>query len=330
MARALSLPAALLAHLAGAAHISQPATSPPPHPTAQPATRGQDEQDCGWLDLPEDVFLSPKISDGFTKGGDIETADGGVQASWTQDLFAWNYQTVYFYSGGIDAKLFAKAEVIEDEEVQLLGVAVQKRPNMTTIVFRDCNDVVLYIVRETKKAPYNFEIYNRDDQLVSKSKHGEKFTDQIHFFDQSDAPLAIAQSPTIVQGNPKELPDQAHESFGNIPAWEVKYVDGHPNNSTLGIEHNRWVIVLTVQEHAVRTAERAPNGNMMQPGVFGVFLTLTALFFCVAACSVCGLFFWIYRLVYPKRYEEVENKYLQDNRRMYGSLATRWEPPAQI
>lgn len=295
-------------------------------PTAQPPSRGQDSGECGWLTLPEDVFLSPRTSDSFARSGVLESDAGGVFATWQQDLFAWNYQTVYFNVG---SKLFVKAEVIENEAVQLPGIQLQKVKDVNTIAIKDCNNVLLYILRETTKAPYTYKIFNRDDNLIATSEMGEFFTDQIHFYDDEHNPLVIAQSPKIVDGNPEPVADNAHPSLGNVPSWEVRYLHGYNSSSSLLIEEYRWVIMLAVQERAIRSADRAADGQVMPSKTFPLFIGISTVFFLVVTALLCCCFFGVYRLVYPKKNDEVENKYLRDMRlpengppsqQMYGSL----------
>lgn len=318
--------AALISAVAGAsawegAGLRRASAPPPPRPTKQPATRGQDDQTCGWLSLPDDIFLSPKISDKFTKSGSFENRDGATYSAWTQDLFAWDYQTVYFQ---VDSKLFVKAEVIENEEVQLPGIVLKKErhgPPVSTVVLRDCNNVVMYILREAKGSAHSYNISNRDDVLIASSIQGTYFKDQMQFFDDEGKPIVLAQSPNLIEDRPEGAPgDHGEEYFGRIAPWEVKFIDGYNSSSSLIIPQNRWVIAIAVQVRAIRDAERGGDGAVTAPEVFPFFMALVVVGIMVVLALFFCFFLWVYRLVYPKRYDEIENKYLQDQRRMYGSF----------
>lgn len=293
-------------------------------PTAQPATRGQDTQECGWLSLPEDVLLSPKTTDGFARSGDIESDAGGVFATWQQDLFSWSYQSISFQ---VESKLFVKTELITNAEAQLPGVKLSSwmAPGGNILAVKDCNNVLLYTFHESTKPPYAYDIYNRANELVAKSGAGEFFTDQIHFFDDEHKPIVIAQSPKIVADNPAPIGDRAHASMGYVPSWEVRFIAGYGSNSSLLLAQNRWVIVLAVQELAVRGADRSSSGEVMAPRMFPLFIVVYAIFAVAIVFAICSFFVWVYRQVYPKTYPEpplVENKYLQpfQMRNPYGTV----------
>lgn len=277
-------------------------------PTPQPATRGQDEQECGWLALPENIFMSPRISDGFAVSGDIESDTGAIFCTWTQDLFAWEYETVYF---NVDTKLFVKAERVDEEDELPVEERVKIPYGWNAYVFKDCTGVVLYIVREEKKWPHRVTVSNRADQLVAYSEKAGYFKDQLHFYDDLHAPIAIAQSPMIVEGNPGFIRNGAEDAMGGIPTWEVMFVSGYGSNSSLILAQNRWVVALAVQYRAIRGASRAKDGSVLPSALRVLSIGVSVAFFVALVLAFFALLVWVYRLVHPPSYPEIENEYLQ-------------------
>jgi len=289
--------------------------------TMQPSTRGQDEGTCGWLDLPDRFFMRVKVAEHTALKGDWENDSGAQYVEFVQDLFAWQYETVYFYTG---SKLFMKTEVIANEEVQLPSVKLQNarenEKHYFTIALKDCNDILMYVLREKRTPPYTYEIYNRDDQLVAYSEFGSLHVDKIFWYDHLKKPIAISQSPRLVENAYRMIDDRADPYFGNVPTWEVKFIHGYDPSEIVSIMQNRWVIAAAIQERAIRSVARGPDGKPDQPEAFPWFvgLTIFALAVCVGAVAYC--FYWIFRLVYPKSYKEVENKFLKHDKQIYGEL----------
>lgn len=291
-------------------------------PTGQPATRGQDEQICGFLDLPEDFFLSQRVSDSMTKSGVWESDAGGTFLTWTQDLFAYKYQTVYFY---VDSRLLFKAEVIDNDEIQLgrklpMRTLKDEKDKWTVIALKDCQDVLLYTLLESNTGRHVAEIYNRADELVAFSRPGATFPDQIHYFDSEKAPIAISQSPMVTD---HETPTAGGSHREDVAIWEVQYLHGYNSNSSLVIPQYRWVLGAAIQERAIRSAlGRTANGDLEKPSAYFWFLALCIVGILVLAAAVCGCCFRVYRLVYPDRYEEVSNLFLKDSN-VYGALEVK-------
>jgi hypothetical protein len=293
-------------------------------PTPQPSSRGQDEGSCGFLMINEDaIFMRPHASDSMARAGGWEDDSGAQRLIWKQDQFAWEYETIYFY---VDSKLFLKAEVIENEEVQLPTVRLNnarrhdKEHKVVTIALKDCNDVLLYILREHTGKSHDYEISDRNDELLATSEMGTLDVDQIHWYDTERKPIAIAQSPVVIPGVHRHIDNQADPHFGNVPSWEVMFLSGYNSSSSLLIPEKRFTILAAVQERAIRNAMRGPDGEVEPSAAFPWFVGLFCLgiFVCIAACF--GFLHWVYRLVYPKTFREVENKFLQPDKKIYGSL----------
>jgi len=289
--------------------------------TVQPSTRGQDEGSCGFLDLPDRFFMRVKVAEHTAMKGDWENDSGAQYVEWVQDQFAWQYETVYFYTG---TKLFMKTEVIENEEVQLPSVklknARENQKNVFTIAMKDCNDILMYVLRETRSPPYLYEVYNRDDQLIAYSEFGSLHVDKMFWYDHLKKPIAIAQSPRLVENVYRLIDDRADPYFGNVPTWEIKFLKGYDPTAIVTIEQNRWVIAAAVQERAIRSASRGPDGKPRPPEAFPWFVGLSIFALCVCIGAVAYCFYWIFRLVYPKSYKEVENKFLKHDRKIYGEM----------
>jgi len=289
--------------------------------TVQPSTRGQDEGTCGFLNLPERFFMRVKVAEQMALKGDWENDSGAQYLEFVQDLFAWQYESIYFYIG---EKLFMKSEVIENEEVQLPSVklsnARENEKKVYTMALKDCNDVLMYVLRENRTKPYLYEIFNRDDQLVAYSEFGELHSDKMFWYDHLKKPIAIAQSPRLMEDLHRVIDDRADPYFGNVPTWEIKFLKGYDPTAVVSIQQNRWVIAAAIQERAIRSASRGPGGRPNPPEAFPWFvgLTIFALAVCIGAIAYC--FYWIFRLVYPKTHKEVENKFLKQDKAIYGEL----------
>lgn len=292
-----------------------------PTVTVQPSTRGQDEGSCGWLDLPDTFFMRVKVAEHTALKGDWENDSGAQFVEWVQDQFAWQFESVYFYTG---SKLFMKTEVIQNEEVQLPSVklknAQENAKHVFTIALKDCNDVLMYVLREKRSPPYTYEIYNRDDQLVAYSEFGSLHVDKMYWFDHLHKPIAVSQSPRLVENVYRVIDDRADPYFGNVPTWEVRFLKGYDPTAIVTIEQNRWVIAAAIQERAIRSAARGPDGRPKPPEAFPWFVGLTIFAFAVGVGAIAYCFYWIFRLVYPKSYKEVENKFLKPDKGVYGEL----------
>jgi len=285
--------------------------------TAQPATRGQDELSCGFLDLPKDFFLSQRTNDPLAKSGVWESDDGGTFVSWTQDLFAFHYSIVNFF---VDSRLLFRAETVDDDLVQIgreLTMRKKTRKDFTVISLKDCDDVLLYTIFEAIAKPHQIEIYNRADQLVAWSKNGYSFPDQLHFYDHEEAPIFISQSPMI---SDSISPSSGDAKRSDIATWQVEFLQGYNSNSSLVLPQNRWVLAAAVQERAIRDAAgRTANGGVEEPPVYWWFMVMSFGFFALFVGALIGVCCCAYRLVYPRRYEEVTNPFLKDGS-VYGAL----------
>lgn len=291
-------------------------------PTAQPASRGQDEQECGFTTLPEKFRLVPRVQDEMTRMGFFETDQGATLVQWTQSLFGWAYQNIFF---NIDDKAFIKVEVLDNDGVDALydelaeeGIETPiSNADFNTIVIKDCQDVLLYIFREHRQNINIYEVYNRAFQFLAGSVEGINYQDQIHFYDEHRAPIAIAQSPfvtTMAATTIYKPPD------GQVKQWEIEYVGGDMgSNSSLVGEEYRWVLATAVQVRAIREATWA-NGSPEEPGVYSWFLFTWFLVFSLVVLLGCYLLRFMYFLVYPREMQPaITNPFMKDFR-AYGVL----------
>jgi len=290
-------------------------------PTAQPASRGQDEQECGFTTLPEKFRLIPKVQDEMTRMGFFQTDQGATLMQWTQSLFGWAYQNVFF---NVDDKAFIKAEVLDYAGLDALydGLAEEgiempiSNADFNTIVIKDCQDVLLYIFREHKRNINIYEVYNRAGQFIAGSVEGINYKDQIHFYDETRKPIAIAQSPLVTTMAAEAL---YKASDGQVKQWEIEYVGGFSSNSSLKLEEYRWVLATAVQMRAIRDADWA-NGAPEEPAVYPWFIfTWFSVLFVFVVLAVC-LLRVTYFLVYPREKQAaIANPFMKDFR-AYGVL----------
>lgn len=293
-----------------------PATQAPPvnssavTPTGQPPTRGQDSQLCAFVELPDDIMLAPQLSDRMVKHGTWQTLDGAQQVSWTQDLFSWDYDTIYLKA--MD-KVLARMDVITDLEAELPGYNIKldskKEGPFTVIAVKDCADQLLYVFHEHKDVKHNYRIFNRDEELVAQMIGGALLYDQMHIYDDKMVPFALAQSPTIVEDSFNEhVRNRPDAVFGGVPTYQLRFVPGYNSNSSLLLPQNRWVLAAALQERACRNAMRFDGGY---PPAYPWFVGLLGFFGLVLVGGLLFLIHMIFRCVYPKFYPEIENSFLQ-------------------
>mmetsp|Transcript_34834 Transcript_34834/g.81353 ORF Transcript_34834/g.81353 Transcript_34834/m.81353 type:complete len:338 (+) Transcript_34834:128-1141(+) len=281
-------------------------------PTKQPATWGQDMQECGYLYLPQHIQLAPKSASVMHMAGAWESLDGATFAAWSQALWPWSLQE---WSMDVGLKLFILAAPVmstfrSDQRSALedLGMYLPQRDGFKVpVVFRDCNGVPMYAVMERDADPLLMEVYNREGQFVAGSRRGDSKGEEIRFHDETGAPLAYAvrlqaggaTSSTASQGSagPREL-----------APWQIQFFDQTWTNSTLALPQNRWVIAASVQERALEEAAQQPH-ILVVLGCIG--LLLAALAFCAGLVFLLGLGIW--RAVFPRRKTtNVRNIFLED------------------
>lgn len=279
-------------------------------PTGQPPSRGQDSQMCAFVELPDDLMLAPKLADKFVRHGNWQTVDGAEFADWTQDLFSWSYDLIYLNAAG---KMLASLEVIRDVEAQLPGFNVhlteKKEGPYTTVAVKDCAGQLLYVFHEHKDSKHNYRIFNRDEKLVAQIVGGNLFYDQMHIYDDKMVPMAISQSPWIVEDSfNMHIRNRPDAGMGGVPSYELRFIPGYNSNSSMMLPQNRWVIAAAIQERACRNALRFDGGY---PAAYPWFVGLLVFFFLVLVGSLLYLLHMMFRCVYPKFYPEIENVFLQ-------------------
>lgn len=280
-------------------------------PTGQPPTRGQDEQLCAFVELPDDIMLAPKLSDKLVKHGNWQSIDGAEFVEWSQDLFTWSYDMIYLSTG---TKVLAKMEVIHDAETQLPGYRIdlkktKEEGKFTTIALKDCSDQLLYVFHEHKDVKHNYRIFNRDEELVAQIVGGNLFYDQMHIYDDKMVPIGITQSPWIVEDSYNmHVRNRPDASTGGVPSYELRFISGYNSSSSMLLPQNRWVLAAAVQERACRNAMRFDGGY---PAAYPWFLGLAIFAGLVLVGGFILILHMIFRCVYPKLYPEIENVFLQ-------------------
>merc|ERR1719487_304560 len=288
-------------------------------PTGQPPTRGQDEQLCAFVELPDDIMLAPKLSDKLVKHGNWQSIDGAEFVQWSQDLFTWSYDMIYL--SVMNNKILAKMEVIQDVELQLPGYKIElenkkEGGEFTVIALKDCSDQLLYVFHEHKDAKHNYRIFNRDEKLVAQIVGGNLYYDQLHIYDDKMIPIGIVQSPFIVEDSYNaHVRNRPDADMGGVPSYELRFVSGYNSNSSMLLPQNRWVLAAAIQERACRNSLRFDGGY---PPAYPWFLGLAIFAGLVFLGVVVVVLQMIFRCVYPKLYPEIENVFLQSTLQRQG------------
>mmetsp|Transcript_28243 Transcript_28243/g.65325 ORF Transcript_28243/g.65325 Transcript_28243/m.65325 type:complete len:343 (-) Transcript_28243:49-1077(-) len=279
-------------------------------PTKQPATWGQDMQECAWLSLPSYIQLAPKITTAFHTAGVWESFHGATFSSWSQALWPWSSEDWEMEVGSkvfmlaMPAKTALRAPQLE--ALADVGMVLPQRDGFSVpIVFKDCNGVPVYAVMENTVDPTVIEVYNRYGEFVAGSQSADESGDVIRYHDDVGAPLAIAQR---LKARSNELQQGVLFSYRDVIPWEIQFMDDSWTNSSLGLAQNRWVIAATVQERALEDASRT----------LPISVTLMCLLGVVAAAAcllglVVLLFLGIWRAVFPRQKgSNVRNIFLED------------------
>lgn len=290
-------------------------------PTAQPASRGQDEQECGFTTLPEKFRLVPRDQGEVGRMGFFETGEGAALVQWNQNLFGWAYQNIAF---NVDDKAFIKAEVLDYagvnqlyDELEEEGIQMPvSNAEFNTIALKDCQGVLLYLFREHRQNINIYEVYNRAGQFIAGSVEGINYKNQVHFYDEQRKPIAIAQSPLVTTAAAEAVYKSPE---GQVKQWEIQFISGFDSNSSLKDEEYRWVLATAIQVRAIREADWS-NGAPQEPAVYPWFIfTWFSVIFVVTVLAGC-LIRSIYFLVYPReRQAAIANPFMKDFR-AYGVL----------
>mmetsp|Transcript_44672 Transcript_44672/g.81532 ORF Transcript_44672/g.81532 Transcript_44672/m.81532 type:complete len:342 (+) Transcript_44672:151-1176(+) len=312
-------------HMWEASRAVEPSLPVQVAPTKQPATWGQDMQECGWLSLPRYVQLAPKTTNAFHTVGVWESYHGATFASWSQALWPWSSED---WEMEVGSKVFmlaaaAKTTLRADQREALadVGMLLPERDGFSVpIVFKDCNGVPIYAVMENTVDPTVVEVYNRFGEFVAGSQSTDKRGDVMKYHDDVGAPLAVAQR---LEARSNGLQQGVFFSYREVSPWEIQFMDDSWTNSSLALAQNRWVIAATIQERALEDASR-------QLPIALLLMSLLALV-AGAACLlglVALLFLGIWRAVFPRpKTSLVRNIFLEDLQ-AYPSAASASAPHA--
>jgi len=206
-----------------------------------------------------------------------------------QGIFPWIPEAVHCF---VDSKLLFKSEVFRDSQ-RLPGEVVGSLRNASgfdTIVLRDCNHIVQYVVRVQPTNPSFYEIYNRLGELVAQTAQDQAFTreDVMRINDEQGLPVAIAQTPALqaTASYGSDRPAQrgegqlagtwppTREDVDVLAPWQIKSFDAYTSQSSLIIAQNRWVLAAVVQDYALRGVWQQPS---LLSRAFLPVLAITAL-----------------------------------------------------
>jgi len=245
----------------------------------QPATPGQDSQDCGYALLPDAFQLVVRETGWFFRTGAWTSRDGGTLITWSQPLFG-SSRAVYYFAWN---KLFVKTREIKQVDGEL-GIRLPRyNPKLwTAVALMDCQDVVMYVLLSHRDKRSVYEIYNQAGQFLGASDVREENPDKLFFYGEEEHALAIAQSPQVFNSMQQVLATPNSQTIPRDPNhWGIQFVPPWATNSSLEFSQNRWVLAVAVQDLAL-----IQLGNT-QP--YAVIMLLSAVFlFALAVLAYKG------------------------------------------
>jgi len=225
-------------------------------------SEGQENQNCGYLLLPEVVQLRTTSSGNFGRSGLWKTPSGATLATYEQQFFRWQPQKVSVYRG---AKLLFKTELdgLDMNHSTLPGHALQR------VGILDCERTPLFYfdVRNATTpigvTRFEYDIYDGEGNLIAVARYNtsEFYPDQMMFRDMQNQPIAVAEAPGVqtepLKFSVEQSPKPSQEL--GISPWEVKFYGAESSSSDLVLAQFRWVVVAIVQDHALRVADTPPR-----------------------------------------------------------------------
>lgn len=308
---------------------TDPTTDQDSDPTPQPATRGQDSQDCAFVRLPEKITLAESdVGNFFRREGVWENDDGATYLSWYQDRFSWSYNTVQFWDGDFMlASVVSTAETALEEAGILLPAS--RRSGNSHLAVKDCRGVIMYVFLENMADPTKYEVYNRKGQLLSTSFKGQIYPDQLEWRDYAQVPMALAQSPVVSTAPNMHKHYEAQRESHVVKMWQIEYQPSFNSNSSLLKSQFRWVLAMATQMMAIRELDMVPQGHgrLRTPAIFPLFV----LFQIFVASGVIALLLLCFRRAYDVVYQPaptpaILNPYLKDWA-PYGALVQQHKWP---
>lgn len=284
---------------------------------AYASTDGQDQQTCPILKLPGLLHLEAKSSSWFRRSGSMDNPNKVSMASWTQNLVAQKWKTLYLRD--VDGKLALKAVPMDKDvlsrnydwapknssgDVELFnsyatdlrqqaGWVAESDTSKTWVALMDCTGALLFVFCLQAGEPGHTDIFDRFGYLLAHSLNDASIA-RMQFVDINGHLLATAESPGLWQNIPRsDLPKD--DAYGGILFYELGYeAGGYVNASRLMDVDYRWVIASAMQVNAIYEAEDGwtPNAQLV---------VAVATSCCAALGAVilfCGCYF-IYRIVFP-------------------------------
>lgn len=301
-----------------------------PSPTNQPPTRGQDEQKCGFMLLPDRVTLSSDIPDwlGLSWSGPWSSMDGGTFATWYQNFFRWVQPS---FSVFVDSKLMFRMESLGDEGRLAPGEDVLYREPEGTgraggfhaHAMTDCQNDVMYVIGS--HADCTHKIYDRFGSLVAESYHPEHpfFKDSVLFEDENKKPIAVAMSPMIIDtkmysyGMPEP---NRHWEPGRPNTWQIWYFTGKTTDHGLRIAQNRWVIAAAIQQCALNDALSGVSGEHLSSHLWIVGICVR-LFYVLFPLMVLGAaLLLVHRWFFASSRKQPRNVFFREDSQGYGTV----------
>lgn len=287
---------------------------------ARPDAHEEAADVCGTLRLPGQMVLRPEDAGLLERGGVWETQQrGSTLATWSQELVSLDVRGDEVLNLNVDSDLFARTAPTNyaalrgmgwdwraaglPQEAPAWSPGGRPLPSPTMFMVTDCQNSLLFVLREAGSAPWDIDIYGSQGEFLARSSR-DKARDAMRFFSPARQVLAVAESPHLGANAPVNLAGRAavrpkvDDALGGVAPWELRVeqrVDG-----VLVKESERWALALVVQFRAARDAMRDRGENSWAVANRLWFLmifvvVLVALYWCSAHVLI-----FIFRLVYPQ------------------------------
>jgi hypothetical protein len=320
-----------------------------PDVTASPA---QDHQTCPVLKLPASFYGAAKYSSWRRLYGEWSTGNDVTVATFEQNYLMMGFsrdvkQVSVLIRTAATGQVAIRTRPYTDEQMMLLfnwkatgiksaangtsstlpvngtngtalatanGTALPAAPTVQdytgwNLAIFDCVGTLMYVVKEKSAFPAEIQLYSRDGTLVSSSHVGHPVL-RYQFVDPSSGYLiSTAEAPGINASISRtDIPKDVQ--VGDVLPFGFKFEEGGYTNSSALMENEyRWVLATAVQSLAIYNAE----GEASYWTVVTVVEAFLIACIVLSVLLVGGLFFCVYRLVFPGGHYE--------NMHYYGRLA---------
>lgn len=242
----------------------------------------------------------------FAQSGVWETLNGATFVTWKQSSMSFKRAPALLY---VDTKLFVKMQFLDRYDSPGMILQGCNRGDSYITALRDCIGKLMYVLCSPKDRPDVYQVYNSLGELVAYSSDEEPTVPGfMRFRDHSKALLASALPPRGL----------SKKGMGRVDPYEVWFVEESESNSSLSLMQNRWVVMATIQDRALRLAHKPPS-----PVVQVLLVSMYLLPIILAAAFMYSGCRFIYKLVYPDLARGSEKHPFLDSYLGYGALVER-------